>query len=525
MMNKSDIQKILKENPDLKSKLFERGFFFTDDEVNDEAYPFYGIWKRKFIQGYTLMVSEKQNYYIDRDESCTYVLVGHAYDPIDSLSQEQDILHSLQKSGFLSEAFWLHFNNLTGIFSLIVIDEAGIYMIGDPTCMQTTFYCTHNGHIYVSSHTNCIGDFLSFEWDDYVKDLVNYKFFKLLGNSLPGDLTQFKEVKRLVPNHYVHMNNSSLMESKRFYWPETISASKEKIANQAANIMHSNLELIAKKWRKPAISMTGGCDSKTTLACANGLYEKFDYFSYISSESELVDAEAAHEICDALGLAHRIYRIPDNDADFSNIEAIRTLLFWNTGGICQSNKNDVRKRITFMDTDDFDVEVKSWASEIGRAYYSKRFNGRKNFGKTPTPRVCTTMYKFFLHNRKLVKKTDEVFKSYLDTYFEQSKANPIEWQEQFFWEFRVPSWNGLVITGEHRFSFDITIPYNNRRLLQLLLSVAIEDRINDGLYTEIRNLMNPDIDSTGVAVANLKHTKNRSKAEDLYYVVHSKVTL
>jgi hypothetical protein len=300
-------------------------------------------------------------------------------------------------------------------------------------------------------------------------------------------------------------------------------ASKEKIADQAANIMYSNLELIAKKWSKPAISMTGGCDSKTTLACANGLYEKFDYFSYISSESEQVDAEAAHEICDALGLAHHIYRISDNDADFSNIEAIRTLLFWNTGGIRQSNKNDVRKRIAFMDTDDFDVEVKSWASEIGRAYYSKRFNGRKNFGEKPTPRACTTMYKFFFHNRKLVKKTDEVFQRYLDTYFEQSKANPIEWQEQFFWEFRVPSWNGLVITGEHRFSFDITIPYNNRRLLELLLSVPIEDRINDLLYAEIRKSMNPDIDRTGVAVTNLKHTTNRAKAENFYYMLHSKL--
>jgi hypothetical protein len=135
------------------------------------------------------------------------------------------------------------------------------------------------------------------------------------------------------------------------------------------------------------------------------------------------------------------------------------------------------------------------------------------------------MYKFFLHDRKLVKKTDEVFKRYLDTYFEPSKTNPIEWQEQFFWEFRVPSWNGLVITGEHRFSFDITIPYNNRRLLMLLLSVPIEDRINDWVYTEIRKSMNPDIDRTGIAVTNLKHTKNRAKTENMYYVLHSKLAL
>jgi hypothetical protein len=133
------------------------------------------------------------------------------------------------------------------------------------------------------------------------------------------------------------------------------------------------------------------------------------------------------------------------------------------------------------------------------------------------------MYKVFLHNRKLVKKTDEVFKSYLDTYFEQSKTNPIEWQDQFFWEFRVPSWNGLVITGEHRFSFDITIPYNNRRLLELLISVPIEDRINDSIYSEIRKLMNPDIDKTGIAVTNLKHTKKREKAENIYFFINSKI--
>ena len=171
------------------------------------------------------------------------------------------------------------------------------------------------------------------------------------------------------------------------------------------------------------------------------------------------------------------------------------------------------------------MEVKSWASEVGRAYYSKRFNGRKNFGENPTPRACTTLYKFFLHDRKLVIDTDKVFERYLEKYFVQAKDNPIEWQEQFFWEFRVPSWNGLVITGEHRYSFDITIPYNNRYLLELLLSAPIEDRIRDSIYAEIRNQMEPLIDGTGIAVTNLKHTKNREKAENFYYAIHSKIRI
>ena len=110
---------------------------------------------------------------------------------------------------------------------------------------------------------------------------------------------------------------------------------------------------------------------------------------------------------------------------------------------------------------------------------------------------------------------------YLNHYFEQAKENPIDWQEQFFWEFRVPSWNGLVITGEHRYSFDITIPYNNRRILNLLVSAPIQDRINDTVYKRIQNKMNPRISALGIAVTNVKHTQRRAKLENLYYTIHS----
>ena len=109
-------------------------------------------------------------------------------------------------------------------------------------------------------------------------------------------------------------------------------------------------------------------------------------------------------------------------------------------------------------------------------------------------------------------------------YFQQATKDPIEWQEQFFWEFRVPSWNGLVISGEHRYSFDITIPYNNRLILQLLLSAPIRDRIQDSIYRDIRKLRAPIIEQTGT-VTNLKHTKKREFAENIYYIIHSNIRI
>lgn len=519
-MNTEIIKSKVNENTNLREKLFAFGFYFTNANVNKNDYPFYSLWSVEEISEYKLLVHPKQHYFISKDKSL--ILIGHAYDPFNMKSDETILLEQLCTQPFDTEEFWNFFNELTGIFTLIHLSDGEIHLIGDPTCMQTTFYTYKDGHYYISSHTCLLGDLLNLNWDSYVQRLTNYKFFHLLGNSLPGDLTQYSNVKRLVPNYYVTFNQGNIYH-KRFYCPHKLDISDEDIVNQVSEILKNNMLLIPKKWNKPAIFMTGGCDSKTTLSCAIENYDKYSYFSYISSDSEKVDADAAHIICNALGLKHTVYKIPNDDSEFANIEDSKAILYWNTGGIIPINKNDVRKRMFFADKDSFDVEVKSWASEIGRAYFSKRFNGRKNFGSKPTARACTTMYKFFLHNRKLVMETDRVFEKYLNEFFELHPTNPIEWQDQFFWEFRVPSWNGLVITGEHRYSFDITIPYNNRVLLNLLLSASIEDRINDTIYKQIREKMNPIIDSTGIAVTNLKHTKNREKAENIYYSIHSKI--
>lgn len=522
-LNKSDIQNILQRNPSLKDKLYSWGFLFTDSAIDESDYPFYGNWITEELGQYKLIVYPNQTFYKCVQHDIFYLLIGHAYNPYSMCSDENAILKEMCRYGFNSVGFWDLLNQLTGIFTLICYVDGCLYLIGDATCMQTTFYSVKDSRTYISTHTNLIADYLDLKWSDYATELCNYKFFKLLGNAMPGDITTFDEVKRLVPNHYVCFTEDKVVTHHRFFAPRNHNLSVAEAAEKSSIVLKNNLQLISKKWNRASISMTGGCDSKTTLSCAKSVYDKFDYFSYISSESEKVDAEAAHQICKSMNLPHSIYRISESDSDFADIEDIRKILRWNSGDILDNNSNDVRKRAFFMNMNDFDIEIKSWASEIGRAYYSKRFNGRKSFGDKPTPRKCTTMYKFFLNNRKLVKQTDKVFEHYLNDYFEQASDSPVDWQDQFFWEYRVSSWNGLVITGEHRFSFDITIPYNNRLLLELLLSVPIEDRISDAVYKEIRKQQNPLVDKNGIAVINLKHTKNRERAENIYYSIHSKI--
>ena len=513
-MNQAKIDTILFSAPYLEDKLYCRGFLFTNSGSNKLCAPFLQHWTFRTIRNAYLFVHPKQTAYF-YDDLC---LIGHAYDPVSMQADEEQILKQLSEAS----DFYSVFHRLTGIFTLLRVSESLVEVFGDPTGMQTTFYSVFDDCFYVSSHTMLLGELLSLKLDPYVERLSSYRFFPLLGNSLPGNLTQFTEVKRLVPNHSVTLSKNCC-SVKRFYTPHKLNLSHDGIVDRVADLLHKNLKLITEKWEKPAISMTGGCDSKTTLACAEGLYDRFSYFSYSSTDSEKVDAEAAAKICGALGLLHKIYWIPETDEEVPGAVEAAKLLRWNTGDLRNCNPNDVRKRVVFTDTNDFDIEVKSWASEVGRAYYSKRFHGRTDFGPEPTPRACTTLYKFFLHNRRLVRETDRIFADYLKTYFVQDPEAPLPWQEQFFWEFRMPSWNGLVITGEHRYSFDITIPYNNRLILELLLSASTEEQINDVIHSMIRKKMNPAIDGTGIAVQNVKHTSNRAKLEGLYYRLNTRL--
>lgn len=291
------------------------------------------------------------------------------------------------------------------------------------------------------------------------------------------------------------------------------------VINEISALLHKNMELIAKKWKKPAISMTGGMDSKTTVACANGIYDAFYFYSFISMYGDKPDAEAAHRIADAIGVTHTVYNISENDADFDNIDAARKIMEHNLGDIGHVNANDVRKRLFFLNTPDFDVEVKSWVSEIGRANYYKKF-GLKKMPKRLSPRQMTSMYKFFSYNRLTAKKTDRIFKQYRDKIQGDAIFN-YDASDMYLWEFRYGGWGGLTITSEHRVSYDITIPYNNRRIMELFLRLPLEKRIADIPHEDIIRKMNPEIDALGITITNYNETKMRMRFERAYYLLHS----
>ena len=519
--------------PQYKEKLYCRGFLISDKEYEISEYPFYGNWGKKIVQ-----TSKHKIYIYTHKQVPSYIysmgktflfLIGHAYNPFTMKYKEMDILEDLYNAWIHGEkAFWEKESELTGVFCLGIITGEEIVFSTDCTGMQLVYYGKDKNHLYITSHSKLVADLCGFCQEDYIVRLVNSRFYHYWGTWLPGDKSPFRELKRVQPNFETRFSFKDYQfHLKRYYPLKDISEIDEKDYDRyikiIADILAKSMQLIAEKWSdcKIAISVTGGRDSTTTLASAKNVYEKLKYFSYISKESERVDAEAAKKICDYLGLEHTTYVVPDNSKDYSDIEIIKKILECNAGCIGHNNLNDVKKRIYFDKIDDFDIEVKSWVNELGRGEAQNKYNTRY-FPKHPSPGYYRCMWKVIL-NLRLIRESNKIFKNYLDCYYNDEILSKLSWLDLFYWEFSWSGGEGVFLTSEHKYSYDITIPYNNRMLLNLMFEIPLEKRIADQIPIDVIKINNRRVIDAQIHIHNIAHTKMWSFIIRMYLRIFSKL--
>lgn len=488
-----------------------------------DEFPFYGNFAVTHVGSYDFWVHNEAKLYTFETHGVTYFLIGHAYNPYSMEYLEIDILKSLSEADAQGQYFE-KLSELTGIFAVGIVSEQALTVVSDASGMQYICYAKVKENVYISSHMRLIGDLCALPTDDFVKKLIHYRWYKyLMGNYLPGDLACCKEIKRIIPNTYLQYKDS-IFSVTRFYPTKELDMCQSEEAYQAvikeaAQILQNTMRLIPMKWERPSISLTGGIDSNTTFAAIAPDYHKYTAFSYVAMEREAIDAEKARQISDAFGVKHTTYTIPDDNASIEDFEVYKAILQHNEGDIGSTKDNDTRKKIYLMQHDVCDVEIKSWISETIRAYAYKYF-GKKKFRKSLTPRDYTSLYKIFFANRSLVWQSDRHYRDYLEmTQLKQHLFNYDE-TDFFVWEHMHGGKCGLNI-GVMKSCFDITIPYNNRKLLDLLLRVPLAYRINDRHHMDLKRLMNQKLYDMDIRVVNANQSEKRAKLLGAYFTIHS----
>lgn len=521
-----DVRRLVESEPSLRGDLFIRGFLLTDaPDVGDEGYPFYGAWHAAQVGRFRLRVHPAEGWHVVEREGRHLFLVGHAYDPFEMEHDERRILERVAEAMSVGKRQALDvIDQLTGLFVLGVVEGDRLLVVGDCSGMKYACYASVGGHVYVASHMELIADVCAVTEDPYVRRLTQSRWYPyMMGAYLPGDLTAFEEVKRLSPNTYVEFEGQRAAVH-RFYparpvKPAATREAYEALLDRAADVLQNTMALIPRKWARPAISLTGGRDSNTTFAAANGQYDRYTAFSYVSMPREQADAEAARRISEAFGVPHVTYRIPKDAAELEHFEEYTAILRHNYGRIGRTRENELRKRVALRRDHDFDVEVKSWIGETIRAYAYKYF-GAQRLPASLKPRHYTSLYKIFLTERKLARDTDRRFAEYIEKTELKKHLHNYDESDLFVWEMMHGGKCGLSI-AEMLFCHDITIPYNNRKLLDLLLAVPLEARIDDSHLVDLQRRMNSDLVEMGVYVKNLNETDRRAQVLNAYFRLHS----
>ncbi len=519
--------KLLDIKPELRENLFIRGFLITsNNEVmnHKEEYPFYNNWNFTQVDDYVIATHNKVNMYKFKNKEKTFFLIGHAYNPF---TMETDEVKILEKIALAYDeninTYYDAIDEITGLFIFGYIESNNISYIIDPSGLQSGCYGKIKNSFYISSHAQLIGDLCDLEMDVFVKELINYKWYgRVMGPYLPADLSPFKEVKRIVPNiDFIYKNDK--VSHDRFFPRKEQSECKnqqeyDKVIKYAADIMKNNMELITKKWDRPQISLTGGIDSNTTFAAANGNYDKYETFSYLSAPKEVPDVDAAKVISERFNVKHTVYEVPETDENIDDYEEYVKILRHNNGYVADGVPNELRKRCILKKECTADVEVKSWGSETIRAYWYKHY-GRKSMPKS-SPKLYRNLYKIFLANRSLASKVDKVFKKYLEEFQYDQIPNIYLPADMHYWEVTWGSW-GSVNVSEMKFCFDITIAYNNRKFLDALFKVPLEKRISDEHHLDMKKYLNKELYDMNIRVVNMKETNTRAFLLNLPFVANS----
>ena len=522
-MKRAEFINMLEKNPQLKKDLFIRGFLITDKRIKDTStFPFYGNWKIKESSGYYFMAHNLTGMHLYvTEEGNTFFIMGHAYNPFTKEYEEEKILAHIAEAYGTSE-YMERVNDITGVFVYGSIVNGRLEYLVDPSGMQSACYGKLEENFYLSSHPQLIGDLCYLKMDDFVKELIQYKWYgRVMGPYLPGDLTSFSEEKRIVPSILYRYDGKV---SHKRYWPlkdmKMATEEKEyrKIIQEGAEILKSNMELVSKKWNHPWISLTGGIDSNTTFAAGNGNYDKFETFSYISAEKEVPDAAAAKKIATHFGLKHHEYHIPSNNEELELFEEKRELFRHNNGYVAELYDNEARKKFYLRENTACDVEVKSWVSETIRAYWYKHY-GRQSFPKL-SGKLFRNLYKIFIFNRRLAHKIDKLFDEYIKKYEYDKIPDSYSPADMHYNEVTWGSWGGLNIT-EMKYCFDITFIYNNRRFLDLMFRVPLEKRISDQHHVDMKRYLNPELADMNIRIVNMKETDFRAFALNVIFTINS----
>ena len=119
---------------------------------------------------------------------------------------------------------------------------------------------------------------------------------------------------------------------------------------------------------------------------------------------------------------------------------------------------------------------------------------------------------------------DEAYRSFMDETGLTGDLLGYSMHDLVYWEVRMGAWASTSFSSQEYFH-EITIPYNNRRLLEMFLRFPEEDRKQDLPHLMLMSSGSPELAEMRVRVKDSYLGRRRMLLETIYYYYATRLNL
>lgn len=491
----------------MKNLVFRRQFVLSNKIVNQD-------------NGWNILTLKMQDdtFYLQHHPDLTVlqakgkdihlILLGNIIDPFHPENDSAAILQNLATEACFDDVLKGTFT-LGGRFAIVGIDKNGMKLFNDAMAFREVYYYRHYGLIACGSTPSILAKWFSLGLDTEkeFQEFYTSKAFNSKERMMIGERTQIKDVRHLMPNHYLDMQT---MEVRRF-WPlvKEPRLSNDSAIDLMAEILTGTYKAIAGKHIIHQ-GLTSGWDTRLLLAASRNFTKDMQFFFLRGFKDDTIE-KASVDYLIALKMSKELNL---------NLEII-------------------------------DLSGEEPDEKFNEIYYANNILAR--------PKLLTAFYHVYSHNyqnsltisgtggnevlrtMRVAGQTDEDssrlaklwnYQSYpyitktIDEWFNQNKdvqKSNYRKIDLFFWEQFFGNWGSLSASEQDIVREELR-PFNNRAFISAFIRLPLKYRYNDHPlgYVRIINKLWPELLDYDMDIAHysIKKLLRKIKIERTAFILY-----
>lgn len=460
---------------DYRHLRFARGYYLTDRNP-----PQLGAhWAAVPLGRYTLGWDQRTPSASVTAGSHTIYLIGRAFHLVLESASLEKIAAELATARAASRSSYDHaLYELSGRYVLVDHGPDGTHLQTDAVGMRSAYYARHGGT--VSSHAKLTAQIIG---DEAASEFGTKDWFRTAkAPSYPGRATEYASVLALTPNTELEVGSTDIRRVGPM--PRGADRPAREVATELVPLLQAQFFALVQQGR-PLMSLTAGLDTRTSLALSFPVRNDITYFSYVSyrgstpSPSE-ADMLLARQICDDYELDYKTVIV----TGFLDSGPLNHVIRGNSRRIhAPSIAAEYRTQLP-LDT----VHIRSNIYEVGRSFFRNASPSRK-LPELTAKELARRIVRVRSH--ATFQAGVEAFDDWLcaTRFGEVTEYDPYD---LYYWEMRMARWLPAHVT-ESDIAHDTYTVVNCRRILELFLSVSLEDRMSAKVFDALIDMTWPEL--------------------------------